>query len=142
MFRLGWKFLGRTTHAVAIPIRAHFGLGPKRNVRRVETPVVAKHSASLHAWRASRVAVAVRKHDVKPRRANLQPNRFRKGYLNHYLAAWRPLTLGTNQISSHGVWRQGARRICPRPNSSGASRWHRPYLANHEAAANVVDTVR
>ncbi|HJR57430.1 MAG TPA: hypothetical protein VJ798_12710 [Rhizomicrobium sp.] len=38
--------------------------------------------------------------------------------------AWRRCALGSNHISSHGVWRTGRRRTASRPNAKGETRWH------------------
>jgi hypothetical protein len=39
-------------------------------------------------------------------------------------SVWRRLSLGTNRISSFGVWRIHARRAAPRANRGGETRWH------------------
>ena len=56
----------------------------------------------------------------------------RRGRLMWKPLDWRRGTLGTNQISSHGVWRQTARRAAPRLNSKGLTLWHQmPRAIQH-----------
>ena len=52
--------------------------------------------------------------------------RQRRGLEMAFVSTWRRLVLGTNHISSFGVWRLGSRRMQARCNRTGSTRWHRP----------------
>ena len=56
--------------------------------------------------------------------ASARLERTRRGDAARSKETWRRLSLGTNRISSFGVWRIGARRIAPRTNRKGETRWH------------------
>jgi hypothetical protein len=69
-------------------------------------------------------AIEVRKSGVPSfRRAGVRPRK-RRGDIGKANRVWRRLRLGTNRISSFGVWRVHARRAAPRVNRDGETRWH------------------
>ena len=78
------------------------------------------YGRGLRASVAERVEFAFRNRDPGT-------GRQRRGCLMVIPSAWRRCVLGTNHISSFGIWRQGARRMAKRANSAGETRWHRPY---------------
>jgi len=53
--------------------------------------------------------------------------RVRKGSITSVADPWRRCKAGTNPISCFGIWRQGARRLAPRLNCKGDTRWRLPY---------------
>jgi hypothetical protein len=67
-------------------------------------------------------AVAVRNPSVQ--RGRGATGHQRRGDEARSNSMWRRLSLGTNRISSFGVWRLGARRAAPRINRTGETRWH------------------
>ncbi|HWC64041.1 MAG TPA: hypothetical protein VG501_10495 [Rhizomicrobium sp.] len=75
------------------------------------------------AFRRDRVA-AVRRPGAPSLRAPCAAIRLRRGETAKANSVWRRLTLGTNRISSFGVWRRHARRAAPRVNRNGETRWH------------------
>ena len=59
-----------------------------------------------------------------PRAHRSAPSRARRGLLMLLPLPWRRSALGTNHITSHGVWRIASRRTAPRRNRDGETRWH------------------
>ena len=56
--------------------------------------------------------------------------RARRGLKASTGAVWRRTSTGSNHISTHGVWRDHARRALARVNRTGETRWHRvPVVA-------------
>ncbi len=76
--------------------------------------------------RNHRAMIAVRA-SLAPRTLVLNASRTRRGTYMVLLAAWRRTDIGSNHITSYGVWRIGARRAAIRINRSGETRWHRPH---------------
>lgn len=121
MFELGWSRydIARRERAVAgAPWR-----GRVQNKHNNEGPRAGYGNKSE---RATRVEVARRSEHEVHRKQHPPIDRVPRGRLNFVPTVWRSIELVTNQISSFGVWRSGARRAACRRNRTGETRWLRP----------------